>query len=191
VAGFTAVELLVGLAIAGCLAAALAPLWISLQRGGETESDRGVWYLQCRVALARFERDLRMSSAAGCPFSIAGSLLEATPSQLVFLRRREPGSTPLLVEWEIVKGSLMRRWGPCPQEIPRSFPHNLYADSKTMLDGVAGKSCLRYFTDGTESELPVDPGTLPLLDSVRLELVSGVFGQSGEVDASTLGRVGW
>jgi hypothetical protein len=183
--------LLVGLAIAGCLAAAVTPLWISLQRGGETESDRGVWYLQSRVALARFERDLRLSSAVGCPFFVPGSLLEATPSQIVFLERREHGSIPILVEWEIVKGSLMRRWGPCPQEIPRSFPHNLYVDSKTMLDGVAEESCLRYFIDGTESELPVDPSALPFVDSVRLELVSGGFGQSGGVDANTLGRVGW
>lgn len=190
-AGFTAVELLIGLVIAGCLAGALVPVWISLLRAGESESDRGIWYLQSRVALARFERDLRVSGAAGCRFSVAGSVLEATPSQVVLFCKAEGVSVPVIVEWEIVKGSLMRRWGPCPEVMPRSFPHSLYADSKTMLENLAGGSSLRYSRGDAQLKVPMDPGDLVLIDSVRLELTGGSSAKSGEIGVSTVARVGW
>jgi Tfp pilus assembly protein PilW len=56
--GFSVVELLVGLALALCLATAAAPLWLSLESAGVQEAERTVQWLQGRVALARLERDL-------------------------------------------------------------------------------------------------------------------------------------
>ena len=64
--GFTLVELMVGLSIAVCLAAALVSVWLSYQNKGDGEADSTVWYLQARVAAARFERDLRLV-AHGAP----------------------------------------------------------------------------------------------------------------------------
>ena len=189
--GFTVVELLIGLVIAGCLAGALAPVWLSLQRAGETESDRGIWYLQSRVALARFERDLRISGAGGCHFPVAGSVLEATPSQLVILSKAAEQSVPVIVEWEMVKGTLMRRWGPCPEAMPSGFRHSIYSDSKTMIENLDAGSSFSFFADGVRVTPPLDTCELVSIDSVFLDLRGGSFTRPGGVNVSTVGRVGW
>jgi prepilin-type N-terminal cleavage/methylation domain-containing protein len=111
-AGFTLVELLVGLALSVSLALAVAPLWLSLEGTGTRAADRTVWVVQERVAVTRLERDLRLAGAEECAFSIAGPVLEASGSQVVFLARscaESAESEVTIVEWEIARGSLMRR----------------------------------------------------------------------------------
>jgi type II secretory pathway pseudopilin PulG len=140
--GFSVIELILGLALTVCLAVAVAPLWLSLQGTGVREGDQTVRLLQARVAAARFERDLRLASAAGCPFSLSAPILEASPSQVVFVERPTAGAALILVEWEIVDGTLMRRRGACPVARPVIFSHSLFVDHKTMLEGVRPGSVL-------------------------------------------------
>ena len=75
--GFTLIELVLGLSLAVILALAVAPLWISLQSGSAREVDQTVRLLQERVAVSRFERDLRLASAADCPFALTAPIVEA------------------------------------------------------------------------------------------------------------------
>ena len=172
-AGFTLVELLVALALSVSLAMAVAPLWISLMSTGTRETDRTVWLLQQRVAAARFERDLRLAGAERCLFPVAGALLEASGSQVVLLQRATDGSIPLIVEWEITRGSLMRRWGTCPTRRPVAFPHSLYQDNKTMLEQVGARSSFTYVVKGVEQPAPVADTDLASVETVILHLCAG------------------
>lgn len=187
---FTAIELLIGICIAASLAIAMAPVWLSWERVGDGETDQTIWFMQSRVALARFERDLRQASAVRCPFPTVTSVLEATPSQLVVLARTNDGAPPVLVEWEIVRGSVMRRWGRCPETRPAVFAHSSYLDSKTMLEGVRAGSGFAYCAGARRLEAPVDPSQLDSVTSVALELVGGVVGAQGDVSAGCTGQVG-
>ena len=187
---FTVVELMIGISIAACLAIAIAPLWLSWERLGDGETDQTIWFVQTRVAIARFERDLRQAGAARCPFAASSSILEATASQLVLLERTADGSPPVLVEWEIVKGSLMRRWGRCPERMPNVFSHSGYLDSKTMLEGVRAGSRFAYHVGDRELESPVDPSELDSVDAVALVLVGGAPGVRGEASVRSTGQVG-
>ncbi len=85
--GFSLIELMVGLALAAGLAVAASCVWLSLATAGANEGDLTVKSLQGRVAVARFERDLRLASADGCPFASNAAVLEASASQVVFLLR--------------------------------------------------------------------------------------------------------
>jgi hypothetical protein len=188
---FTIIELMVGIGIAACLALAIAPVWNSWEKKGDGEADQSIWFIQSRVAVARFERDLRLGGAAHCPFVAGGPVLEATGSQVVLLEHGDGDALPLVVEWEIVKGSLMRRWRPCPQIKPTSWPHSAYVDSKTMLEGVEPESSFAYYTGTERLSAPVDEADLALVTTVRLQLVGGAPGAPGEVEVSATGRVGW
>jgi Tfp pilus assembly protein PilW len=123
------IEILLGLSIALSLALAVAPVWVSFQSLGVREGDETIWALQGHVAGARLERDLRLAGSRHCPFSTAGMILQATASQVVLLVASSDESAPLLVEWELVNGSLMRRWGTCPSILPSTFGHYLYSDN--------------------------------------------------------------
>ncbi len=68
-AGFSVIELLLGLTLSLCLALGLAPVWVSFQAVAATEGDRTVWLAQARVATARLEKDLRVAGFETCPFS--------------------------------------------------------------------------------------------------------------------------
>jgi type II secretory pathway pseudopilin PulG len=188
--GFSIIELILGLALTVCLAVAVAPLWLSLQGTGVREGDRTVRLLQARVAVARFERDLRLASAAGCPFSLTAPILEASPSQVVFLERPTAGAALILVEWEIANGTLMRRRGACPVARPAVFSHSLFVDHKTMLEGVKSGSVLAYL----EGDVRLDPSggvvDLARVDGVMLELETSAEGANSSVHVSALGRVG-
>ncbi len=188
--GFTLVELIVGLTLAVCLAVAIAPFWTTLQRAGAEATDETVCLLQGRVAIARFERDLRLAGAGGCQFAVTWPVLEASASQLVFLERQGPGAVPLLMEWEIVCGSLMRRWGPCPSARPQTYAHSRYRDSKTMLEGVQGASAFGYVVRGGIVPGPVPEKDLPLIEGVVLQLKSVGGGARRPVDLATTARVG-
>lgn len=188
---FTIIELMVGISIAACLALAIAPVWNSWERQGDGEADQSIWFIQSRVAMARFERDLRQAGAAHCLFVTGGPVLEATESQVVVLQRGEGDSPPLVVEWEIVKGSLMRRWRPCPPIKPASWSHSSYVDSKTMLEGVHAESSFAFYAGSKRLSVPVDEAHLALVTTVRLEVAGGATGAAGEVRVSTTGRVGW
>ncbi|MBN1630514.1 MAG: prepilin-type N-terminal cleavage/methylation domain-containing protein [Thermoleophilia bacterium] len=193
-AGFTLVELLVALALSVCLALALAPFWISLMTAGTRETDRTVWLIQQRVAAARLERDLRLAGAEGCLFPAAGALLEASGSQVVFLQRAADGSAPLIVEWEIARGSLMRRWGSCPVHRPVVLQHSLYEDNKTMLEDVGAGSSFTYVVAGAEQPAPVGESDLGSVETVVLNLRAGgavgpVAGGAGAIELTTPARV--
>ena len=189
-AGFSAIELILGLALTICLAMAVAPLWLSLQTTGVREGDQTLRLLQARVAVARFERDFRLASAAGCPFSLSSPILEASSSQVVFLQRPTVGAAPILVEWEIVNGTLMRRRGPCPAARPSVFSHSLFVDHKTMLEGVIPGSVLVYFTGSAPVDAPADVIDLTSIDRIMLELQTAAEGANAPVHATARGRVG-
>jgi len=167
------VELLVALALSVSLAMAVAPLWISLMSTGTRETDRTIWLLQERVAAARFERDLRLAGAEGCLFPVAGALLEASGSQVVLLERAADCSAPVIVEWEITRGSLMRRWGACPTRRPVTFQHSLYEDNKTMLEQVGAGSLFTYIVEGVERPAPIAETDLASVETVVLHLYAG------------------
>jgi hypothetical protein len=189
-AGFSVIELILGLVLTVCLAVAVAPLWLSLERIGVREGDQTVRLLQARVAAARFERDLRLASAAGCLFSLSTPILEATPSQVVFLEQPAPGAAPFLVEWEIVNGSLMRRRGACPVTRPVVFSHSLFVDHKTMLEGVRPGSALAYLEGSVRVDLSGMVVDLAPVDGVALELETSAEGANAYVHVTALGRVG-
>lgn len=188
--GFSAIELLVGLALALCLAAVAAPLWLSVQSAGAREGDRTVKWLQGRVAAARFERDLRLASGAGCLFSLGAPVLEAAADQVVFLERAATGSEPMLVEWELTGGALMRRWGDCPAVRPPSYRHSLFRDHKTMLEGLQGGATLSYVVNGAATAGPVSQRDLTSIEAVVLEMKVDVEGGRGSVRVATTARVG-
>jgi type II secretory pathway pseudopilin PulG len=188
--GFSIIELILGLALTVCLAVAVAPLWLSLQGTGVREGDRTVRLLQARVAVARFERDLRLASAAGCPFSLTAPILEASSSQVVFLEQPALGVTPILVEWEIVNGSLMRRRGACPVGRPVVFSHSLFVDHKTMLEGVRPGSVLGYLEGNVGVDLSGSVVDLAPVDGVVLELMTSTEGANASVLIRAQARVG-
>jgi hypothetical protein len=188
--GFSAIELLLGLALTVCLAVAVAPLWLSLQRTGVREGDQTVRQLQARVAVARFEHDLRLASAAGCPFFLSVPILEASPTQIVLLERQTTETAPALVEWEIVNGTLMRRRGACPAARPLVFSHSLFVDHKTMLEGVEPGSALAYLVGGVSVDSSQGVVDLTLIDGVVLELKTTVENASASVHTSAQARVG-
>lgn len=192
--GFTLIELLVGLALVLFMAAAVGPLWVTLEGAGASEADRTVQSLQGRVAVARFERDLRLASAAGCPFAVASPILEASTSQIVFLMRTVEGSSreddaPLLVEWEIAAGALMRRWGPCPTSCPLEYRHSLYLDHKTMLEDIGEGSSFAYLVAGEIATGPIPEEDLGAIGAVILD--ARVIGgeEMRAVEVSTTARV--
>jgi type II secretory pathway pseudopilin PulG len=189
-AGFSVIELILGLALTLCLALAVAPLWLSIQAAGAREGDQTVRLLQARVAVARFERDLRLASAAGCPFSLSGPVLAASGSQVVFLERGTAGTPPILVEWEIVNGALMRRRGVCPLERPAAFSHSLYVDNKTMLEGVKPGSVLSYFAGGVAIDPSAGVVDLSAVDTVVVELQTAADGAIPPVRVTARGLVG-
>lgn len=173
-AGFSLIELLIALALGLCLALAVAPLWTSFQALGARETDQTIWALQGRVAAARLERDLRAATAEGCPFPVGGPVLQATTSQVVLLVRKAESPVPILVEWELVGNSLMRRWGPCPPERPLTYPHLLYTDSKTMLEGVrSATSAFGYGAAGVALGAPVTEPDLLWVDEITLLVTGG------------------
>ncbi len=187
---FTVIELLVGVSLAACLALALAPVWSSWERTGDGEVERTIWFAQSRVAVARFERDVRLANAAECPFVAATAILEASPSQIVLVARGEKGERARLVEWEIAKGSLMRRWGMCPQQRPVAFTHSYYVDSKTMLANVLAGSELTYYAGSRRLDQPLSRDDLDSVSAVVLELTGHIAGVSGEVEVCSNARVG-
>jgi len=188
--GFTAMELLLGITLALLVVMALAPLWLSLQRSGTREADRVIKVMQARVAIARLERDLRLATAGGCPFATDEAVLEATPAQVVFLCRGADDGSLQIVEWEVSKGRLMRRWGWCPQSRPATYDNPLYIDHKTMLEEVAEESGFRYSVCGQPRLGPIPEEELSLIDRVTMQL--GVVGDAGTSSSalSATARVG-
>lgn len=176
--GFTAIELLLGLTLTVVLALAIMPLTVSLQGVGSRESDRAITLLQGRVAAARLERDLRLASAGRSPFLVEAALLEAGPSQVVFLGHANDDASLDLLEWELAGDSLMRRWGPCPSALPATFGHHLYVDSKTVLQGLRKGGTLAYVVDGRTLEGELAGEELGEVESVILRL-------AGEDEAGT------
>lgn len=176
--GFSFVELLVGLALILCISMAALALWRSVEATGGANGDRMVRLVQGRVAVARLERDVRLATAKACPFPVTGPVLRADKDQVVLLTRSNPTGELQLVEWEVVGENLMRRRGPCPPSLPASFVHTLYADNKTMLEGVTGESRLRYLAGGVEIYPPVPQSLLFEVDEVELVVRASVAGRS-------------
>jgi hypothetical protein len=171
------IELLVALALTLVVAAATLSLWAGLQRAEAGDADRMILLTQARVAIARLERDLRLGTAQGCMFPLAGPVLEGQASEVVLLTRGVEGGLEV-VEWEAVGGSLMRRKGPCPAVRPSLIVHTLYNDNKTMLQNLGSSARFRYFMHGVEVEPPVAAEDLPFVDEVRLVGGASVPGTS-------------
>ncbi len=192
-AGFSLIELLLGLSLALCVGLGVAPVWVSSQSLAARAGDETVWMMQGRVAVARLERDLRLAGAQGCLFPAGGAVLQATSSQVVLLVGTGESSVPLLVEWEVVNGSLMRRWGTCPPGLPAVFSHLLYSDSKTMLENVdVPRSSFSYLLAGSAVTAPVSAADLLLVDTVSLQVIARTSGSpgSGVVTMNASGLVG-
>ena len=168
--GFTAIELLLGLALTVVLASAIMPLALSLEGLGTRESDRTIAVLQGRVATARLERDLRLATGGESPFFVVSAILEATPSQVVFLGHADGGPALDLVEWEFTEGRLMRRWGNCPAELPGVFTHSLFVDNKTVLEGLHQGEPLTYVVNGRTMRGPISRGDLLGIQAVVFQL---------------------
>jgi hypothetical protein len=184
-------ELLLGLCLSLCIVLGVAPLWVSFQSLGVREGDETVWALQGRVAAARFERDLRLSGLGTCPFATAATVLQATAAQVVLLVTTSGSAAPLLVEWELVNDSLMRRWGTCPSMCPSTFGHSLYSDNKTMLENVdMSRSRLSYQVGGNAAGLPLATADLPLVDSVTMELAGLPVATASGAVVSACGTIG-
>ena len=188
--GLGVIEVLLGLSLALCLALAVAPLLTSLQRTGVEQADRSVQAVQARVALARFERDMRLAGGSGCPFPTSGALLEAGASRVVLLVPPQFDATPIMVEWEIAGSRLMRRWGECPPTRPVVFTTSLFVDSKTMLEGVREDSHLSYLIGERVVAPPVGLSELAKVDKVVLELLAAPSGLESPLCITTTGRVG-
>lgn len=188
--GFTLIELVLGLLLAVILALAVAPLWISLLTGSVQEADQTVRFLQGRVAVSRFERDLRLASAAGCPFGLSAPIVAADESRVVFVTRSAGGADPIVVEWEIIRGSLMRRWGPCPSTRTDALASSAYRDNKTMLEGVQSGSAFSYIVDGTSQVTPGSEADLAAIEGVVLDLQAGTEGTRSAVRVVSEARVG-
>ncbi len=183
-------EILLGIALALVLALGLAPVWLSFETLAAREGDATVWASQGRVAVARLEKDARLTGFDECSFAAAGAVLQASPSQVVLLVRNPDSSAPLLVEWEIVNGALMRRWGPCPSVKPAVFPHSLYVDSKTMLDEVdASKSAFGYSLAGRVVGR-VDAEGLQSVDELSIDVVRQNDGPGVAAAFGTVAQVG-
>jgi hypothetical protein len=183
--GLCAVELLLGLLLGLSLVLAVLPLWGSWQRSAAAAVEDTVWSGQSRVAAGRLERDLRWASADGVPFALGGPLLYASASQLVIVTRKVDGSGPIIVEWELVGGALMRRWGPCPATKPVTFPHSLYLDNKTMLERVlCSRSAFTYGTLDGWTTGPLSEERLALVEQVVLRAEATAEGQPGGADSS-------
>ncbi len=187
--GFTLIELLVGLALVLTITAAVLPLWSSFERMGARAADDAVQSLQGRVAIGRLERDLRLASASGCPFVVSSPILEASASQIVFLERTSEGGALNLVEWEIVNGALMRRWGVCPAARPAVFKHTLYLDHKTMLENVAPESRFEYVVGGVRTAPPISVEHLEKIEAVVFEAESVSGTSVGSIGTKTTARV--
>lgn len=187
--GFTLVELLIGLALAVLLALVVAPLWISLGTASARESDLAVRLCQARVAVGRFERDLRLASAAGSPFELIGPILEASRYQVVFLEPGMEEGVPILVEWEIVDTTLMRRWGDCPSSRPAVYAHSSYRDHKTMLEDVRPDSFFAYVLGETVVDGPIASEDLGAVEAVMLDMRVSVGGVAASTRVGTTARV--
>ena len=189
--GFSLIEILLGLSLALSLALGVAPVWVSFQSLGVREGDETIWALQGRVAGARLERDLRLAGLQHCPFATGATILQATASQVILLVTSPESAAPLLVEWEITGGSLMRRWGTCPATRPSAFSHSLYSDNKTMLENLdTSPSGFSYRVAGRTVASPVPIADLPLLDGLTVELAARSTGGIGEEVVRVSGQVG-
>ena len=179
-----------GLSLALCLALGLAPVWVSFQSLGVSEGDATVWALQGRVAAARLEKDVRLAGFQTCPFPTGATVLQATASQVVLLVTTPGSAAPILVEWELVNGSLMRRWGACPAIRPSTFAHSLYPDSKTMLENVdTARSGFSYLVAGRDAGT-VQAADLSLVDHVSLRVVERGEGAPGTTSVAVSALVG-
>lgn len=167
--GFSLVELLWALVLTGLLISSVGPCWIGLQKAGIGQSDRAIAVVQGRVASARLEQDLRQAGTRDVSFKADGPLLRCEPNEVVFIAKENADAPPKLLEWEVSSGKLMRRWGSCPVSRPQSITHSLYADNKSMIEGVASGAGFHYvLIDGAAlSSVPADE--LYLVDKVQLE----------------------
>ena len=189
-AGFSLIEVLLGLSLALCLVLGLAPVWVSFQALGVSEGDATVWALQGKVAAARLEKDVRLAGFQTCAFPTGAAVLQATASQVVLLVSAPGSAAPILVEWELVNGSLMRRWGGCPAIRPSTFAHSLYPDSKTMLENVdTARSAFSYRVAGRDAGT-VQTTDLPLVDRVSLRVVERGQGAGGATSVAAAAQVG-
>ena len=182
---FTLLELLVGLSLTMLVAAALAPLWVSWQRALVGAADHTLAGLQGRVAAERFERDCRLATTLGCGDLGGASVVLATASQVVIVSRPAGAHAATeLVEWEVSGGSLMRRRGSWPGLLPSAFPHALFTDNKTMLEGLSADSVFEYWAGGVKAE---DPASLRSeIDVVRLSGSARGQSETGEVGSGLL-----
>lgn len=183
-------ELIVYLGLVAALAASVLPLWVIVQTRASAASDRMIQVVAARVVAARFERDLRVASAAGLAGGDCSPLLSGTAQEVVTITRTQDASGLELVEWEIVGSRLMRRRGPWPGSVPSPITHALYLDHKTMLEGLAPGSHFAYRSATATLPVPLPTEDLARVTAVGLHL-EGRGETRGIPVAHIEGRVAW
>lgn len=188
----TLLELLVGMTLTLVLAAALAPVWLSLQAQAVASGDHVVSLLQARVAVARWERDVRLATAEGPGYSGCSSILEADDAHVVVLTGSGRDGARELVEWEIANGSMMRRRVEWPGLPPTHITHSLFTDHKTMLEGLQSTACFGYFAGGRSLGRPSSEAQLAVIDTIELQVEARAQGsrRGGVVLVTSSAKVG-
>jgi Tfp pilus assembly protein PilV len=183
--GFTLIEVLLALSLSLMLGLSLLPLWHSLEQSQVRAGDRAIALLQGRLAASRFEKDLRLAASVADPRGLCSPVIAADPVQVILLTTAQ-GRVDL-VEWEFVSGRLMRRSVPWSGVLPTAFPHGLYTDHKTMLEGVVSGGFL-YETRGVLLGSAEDSD----LAWVSAVLMEGALQPDGKttVSLAARGRVG-
>ena len=190
--GMTLLDLLMGMTLTLVLAAAVAPVWLSLQAQAVASGDHVVSLLQSRVAVARWERDVRLATAEGPGHSGCSPLLEADGAHVVMLTGSGKDGARELVEWEIVDGSMMRRRVEWPGLPPAHVTHSLFTDHKTMLEGLQGIAGFTYFAGGRKLSETLGETDLAAVDTICLEIEVRAQGprRGGAVPVTASAEVG-
>jgi hypothetical protein len=139
-----------GLMLSLILAAALLSLWIGSVRFGTGASDRIIWDVQARVAVARFERDLHSATARKGPDVACNPVLEAMSASVTLLSDPRCTGVPEVIQWEVAGDTLMRRRAPLlvSEDGATALPVR-FVDHKTMLEGVPRGTSFRYVVAGS------------------------------------------
>lgn len=167
VSGFSLIEMVVALALTLLLVCGVMAFWLGTLRAHTERNDHLVTLLQGRVALHRFERDLRAATLGNLADQTPSPLLRATRQEVVLIARGKAGALQL-IEWELTDGRLMRRTGPLNGTLPSAITHALYSDNKTMLETPGLQGGLTY--TGRKDTTDIGSENLPDVSRVRMEL---------------------
>jgi hypothetical protein len=90
----------------------------------------------------------RQCGSLGVAYSVEGPILSALPGEVDLLLPGDADTPSRIVEWEVVSGKLMRRWGPTTMTRPDEISHSLFVDNKSMLEGLGECAFTYRLADG-------------------------------------------